>query len=227
MDFVFRQDVIDLETGEQSESDQTAYQRSWFAVRDGVLYHVQFLAADSSGTGTLDEVVRTWSWPGGSRAAALLDAVGGAEGSGEGAADGAAEQVPETTDPGDGAAQTGAGEGTADFAEAKMASGVDTSREDPDPASFTTSFPPDAPAVYVVYRLTEGDGGHVIATWKREGQVLRTDESRNVPGGRWAFGAITPAPGGFQPGSYELILTIQGTAASRTLPFTITAPGGP
>ena len=120
LDFVFRQGEIDLATGEQSQGDETAYQRSWFAVRDGTLHHVQLLAADSSGLAGLDEVLRTWRWGGGSRAAALLDAAGGAAPGAVGAAG-----AENGTDGGAGQDTAGAAAGTAeaerngaDFAEA-------------------------------------------------------------------------------------------------------------
>jgi hypothetical protein len=228
MDFVFRQDVIDLATGEQSAGDETAFQRSWFAVRDGTLHHVQLLAADSSGVAGLDEVLRTWRWGSGSRAAALLDAAGGAAAGAAGAAG------PETgADGGAGRDTARAAAGTAeaerngaDFAEAALASGVDTSREGPDPASYTTSFAHDAPGIYVVFRLTEGEGGRVVATWRKDGVVVH-EQDQSAPGDRWAFMAITPAPGGFLPGEYELTLQVDGTGNTRVLPFTVRAPEAP
>jgi hypothetical protein len=228
MDFVFRQDVIDLATGEQSAGDETAFQRSWFAVRDGTLHHVQLLAADSTGLAGLDEVLRTWRWGGGSRAAALLDAAGGAAAGAAGAAG------PETgADGGVGRDTAGAAadpaeaeRNGADFAEAALASGVDTSRERPDPASYTTSFAHDAAGIYVVFRLTEGEGGRVVATWRKDGVVLH-EQDQSVPGDRWAFMAITPAPGGFLPGEYELTLRVDGTGNTRVLPFTVAAPEAP
>ncbi|HEY7529460.1 MAG TPA: hypothetical protein VIC56_02135 [Gemmatimonadota bacterium] len=222
MDFVFRQDVVDLATGEQSEGQQEAFQRSWFAVRDGVLHHVQFLAADSTALPVLDEVLRTWTWGGGSRAAAILDAARAA--APDAAAGGGA---PGDTDGmGDAGAAAARGGSGADVAEAAMAAGVDTSREGPDPASYTTSFAHDAPGIYVVFRLTEGEGGRVVATWRKDGVVVR-EQDQTVPGGRWAFMAITPAPGGFIPGAYELTLRVDGTDNSRVLPFTVEAPSVP
>jgi hypothetical protein len=218
MDFVFRQDVVDLATGEQSEGQQEAFQRSWFAVRDGVLHHVQFLAADSTSLPVLDEVLRTWSWGGGSRAAAILDA---ATATPQGAAGGAA-----AVDTGGARGATPPAASGADIAEAALASGVDTSREGPDPASYTTSFAHDAPGIYVVFRLTEGEGGRVVATWRKDGVVVH-EQDQSVPGDRWAFMAITPAPGGFIPGAYELTLAVEGTDKRRVLPFTVEAPSAP
>jgi hypothetical protein len=228
MDFVFRQDVVDLATGEQSEGQQEAFQRSWFAVRDGVLHHVQLLAADSAGVAGLDEVLRTWRWGGGSRAAALLDAAGGPAAGAAGAA-GAQTGADGGAGPDTAGAAAGAAEAErngADFAEAALASGVDTSREGPDPASYTTSFAHDAAGIYVVFRLTEGEGGRVVATWRKDGVVVH-EQDQSTPGGRWAFMAITPAPGGFVPGEYELTLRVDGTANTRVLPFTVRAPEAP
>jgi hypothetical protein len=116
-----------------------------------------------------------------------------------------------------------------EFDQVKTASVADASRDAPDPATFTSAFPANAPAIYIVYRLKPGPGGRVTATWRKDGEVLlQNDRRREIPsGGRWAFEAITPPPGGFLLGNYEVVLTIVETEESRTVPFTVTAAEGP
>jgi hypothetical protein len=111
------------------------------------------------------------------------------------------------------------------FGEAHMASVADASREEPDPATYTSTFPASANAIYVVYRLKEGVGGRVTATWRQQGQVvMANDPGRQLPGdGTWAFEAITPPPGGFPLGSYEVELKIAETGETRTLSFAVTS----
>lgn len=210
LDFVFMQDLVDLETGEQTASDEEAYQQSWYATADGTLYHIQFLAQDSSAAGVLDEVLRTWRW---------------SPADGQGAAAAGADTAGRPT-PGEAEAPApgAAGETAPAFGEAHIASAADPSAEGPDPATYTTTFPATASAIYVVYRLREGAGGRVTFAWRKDGAVIfQNAEGQRMPDdGTWAFEAIQPPSGGFPPGSYEVILTLAETGEARSLPFTVT-----
>lgn len=111
--------------------------------------------------------------------------------------------------------------GSGGIAEAAMASEVVESADGPDPSTFTTTFPSDAPGIYVVYRPESGAAGTVHLTWLIEGEVelegtLEVDEDTT-----WAYGGITPQPGGFAPGNYEVRLELNGD--EETLEFTVEA----
>jgi hypothetical protein len=133
--------------------------------------------------------------------------------------------VATDTGPAPVGAEVGEGEAPAQgerpsFAEAHMASAVDASRDEPDPATYTAAFP-DTAAIYVVYRLQEGAAGRVTIAWKQGGVVLFEDEQTLPADGTWAFNAITPPPGGFPTGTYEVELRIAETGELRTLSFTV------
>ena len=111
--------------------------------------------------------------------------------------------------------------GTGGIAGASMASEVDQSAAEPDPSTFVTSFPTDAPAIYVVYQTAEGAAGTVHLTWRFEGEALfeaTLDVTADTP---WAWGGINPPSGGFRPGNYEVQLELNGHVA--TVPFTVEA----
>jgi hypothetical protein len=207
LEFLFLQDVVQLETLEQTSSGEVAFQKSWLVRRDGDFYHIQFVAPDSSDAGIMAEILPTWRW-----------STGGAETQVPSSAGSEADSEP---------APTGGGvageEGRPKFAEAWLTGAIDPQASGPDPATATSTFLSDAKEIYVVYRLEEGAGGRVTSTWKKGVEVLlANDPGRDLPSdGTWAYEAITAPPGGFQAGSYEVVLNITDTGDSRTLPFTV------
>jgi hypothetical protein len=172
IDFLFTAPRAD--TGEEA----TFYQRSFFLVHEGTLYVLQILALDQATSEILDEVVRTWQWPGSTV-------------------------------------------GTESFAEAATTAEIDPAADAPDPATFASSFPSDAPTIYVVFQLQVGVGGEVQIVWTMGPELLAEDTLTLPDDGTWAYHAITPPPGGFTPGSYEVSLTLVSTAETRTVPFTV------
>ncbi len=100
--------------------------------------------------------------------------------------------------------------GTGGIAEAHMATVVDESLDTPDPSTFTTSFPTDAPAIYVVYTPDEGASGTVHLTWLHEGEVASEATLDIGADTIWAWGGITPPSGGFTTGSYEVRVELNG-----------------
>jgi hypothetical protein len=173
-----------LFTGQRADTGEDAsfYQRSFYLVHEGTYYGLQILALDPAASEILDEVVRTWQWPG------------------------------MTPAP-----------GTEAFAEAATTAEIDTSAEAPDPATFASTFPSDSPTIYVVFQLQEGVGGEVRIVWAMGAEVLAEDSLTLPDDGTWAYHAITPPPGGFAPGSYEVSLTLISTAETRSVPFTVEA----
>lgn len=107
--------------------------------------------------------------------------------------------------------------GTGGIAEANMATEVDESLDTPDPSTFTTSFPTDAPAIYVVYE--PAGAGTVSLTWLQEGEVQYEATLDVFDDTTWAWGGITPPGGGFEPGSYEVRLELNGE--ETTVAFTV------
>jgi hypothetical protein len=112
--------------------------------------------------------------------------------------------------------------GSGGIAEASMASEVDESADEPDPSTFVTSFPTDAPTIYVVFRTDEGAAGTVNLTWLIEGEVAFEATLEVTADTPWAWGGIRPPSGGFVPGSYEVQLELAGDV--ETVRFTVEAP---
>lgn len=109
--------------------------------------------------------------------------------------------------------------GSGGIAEAHMASEVVESADGPDPATYTTTFESDAPGIYVVYRPESGSVGTVQLTWLLDGEVQLEGELDIDEDTTWAYGGITPAPGGFETGDYEVIVELGGD--EETLEFTV------
>ena len=107
------------------------------------------------------------------------------------------------------------------FLEVAMAAEVDTSVDAPDPSWYTDEFPTDSSAVYVVFRFPEGTSGTVTATWSSEGTDLFSHDFFYEADHTWAYMAITPAPGGFSPGDYQVELVLDEDVARVVLDFTI------
>lgn len=106
------------------------------------------------------------------------------------------------------------------IADANMASSVDESLDMPDPSTFVTSFPADAPTIYVVYRPDDGAEGTVNLTWRLDGEVISEATLDVSASTSWAYGGITPPTGGFEPGEYTVELELNGDV--ETLTFTVT-----
>jgi hypothetical protein len=120
---------------------------------------------------------------------------------------------------GDGDGDSGSGEG---IAEAHLVDEIDDSADEPDPSSYTDSYTTDAPAIYVAFKLDRDAEGTVELTWSVDGEVA-SEASIDVGAGTlWAWGGITPAPGGFNPGDYEVRLELNGDV--ETLEFTVERP---
>lgn len=110
------------------------------------------------------------------------------------------------------------------FELAATARDVDTSAAEPDPATYTSTFPSDAPTIYVVYRLRSGLSGTVNLTWRKDGQLV-LEQSFAIPEDRWGYGGVNAPPLGFPVGEYEVELELTETGGSRTLQFTV-GPAG-
>lgn len=111
--------------------------------------------------------------------------------------------------------------GTEGIADASMASEVDESNDAPDPSTFVTSFTTDAPSIYVVFQTDEGAAGTVNLTWLIEGEVAFEATLDVTADTSWAWGGLTPPSGGFDPGSYEVQLELNGDV--ETVAFTVEA----
>lgn len=131
------------------------------------------------------------------------------------AATAVATAEPEGTDGEGGEEPSGSG----GIAEAHMASEVVESADGPDPETYTTTFPSDAPGIYVVYRPEPGSAGTAHLTWLFDGEVQLEGELDIDEDTTWAYGGITPALGGFETGDYELIVELGGD--EETLEFTV------
>lgn len=105
------------------------------------------------------------------------------------------------------------------IAEVHMVDEVDQSTEAPDPSTYVTSFTADAPAIYVAFRLDSGAEGTVELTWSVDGAVASEATINIQAGTTWAWGGITPAPGGFDAGDYEVRLELNGDV--ETTEFTV------
>lgn len=107
------------------------------------------------------------------------------------------------------------------LAEAATTAEIDSAAEAPDPSTFTSEFESDVGVIYVVYRLEEGAGGDVQVTWTHEG-VTVNESSRTLPSdGTWAYEGFQAASEGFDPGDYEITLTVLGSGDSRVLTFVV------
>ncbi|MGH2384833.1 MAG: hypothetical protein ACRDGB_07280 [Candidatus Limnocylindria bacterium] len=100
--------------------------------------------------------------------------------------------------------------GTGGIAEASMASEVDESADAPDPSTFVTGFTTDAPAIFVVFRADQGAEGTVNLTWLIEDEVAFEATLGVAADTTWAWGSITPPSSGWEPGSYEVQLELNG-----------------
>lgn len=107
------------------------------------------------------------------------------------------------------------------IADASVASEIDQSADAPDPSTYVTSFTTDAPTIYVVYRADDGAEGTVSLTWLIEGEVAFEETFEMTADISWAWGGITPPSGGFEPGSYEVQLELNGDV--EAIPFTVEA----
>ena len=78
----------------------------------------------------------------------------------------------------------------------------------------------DDARIYMIYELEEGSAGQVSITWRQDGVPLfpaRTFDWTETTAFAWAW--ITPAPGGFLPGSFDVV--IEFADDTLTVPFTI------
>jgi hypothetical protein len=108
------------------------------------------------------------------------------------------------------------------FELAATAKEVDTSKEVPDPSTFTTTFAADTPTIYVVYKLKQGLSGTVKLTWRKDGQLV-LEQSFALPEDRWGYGGVNRPSPAFPTGNYEIELELAETGGGRTLQFTVAA----
>ena len=96
------------------------------------------------------------------------------------------------------------------IAEAHMVDEIDQSADEPDRSTYVSSYTADAPAIYVAFRVDPGAEGLVELTWSIDGEVASEATIDVAAGTTWAWGGITPLPGGFTPGHYEARLELNG-----------------
>lgn len=84
----------------------------------------------------------------------------------------------------------------------------------------SSTFSVGDPRIYLVYDLEEGSTGQVSITWRQDGVPLfpaRTFDWTETTAFAWAW--ITPAPGGFLPGSFDVVIEFADDTV--TVPFSI------
>lgn len=85
----------------------------------------------------------------------------------------------------------------------------------------TTTFSVNDPRIHVVYDLADGSVGPVTITWREGGAALFSDPSVFdwTEDTTFAWAWINPAPGGFPPGSYDVVIEFGDDR--RVVAFTI------
>jgi hypothetical protein len=84
----------------------------------------------------------------------------------------------------------------------------------------SSTFSVDDARIYMVYELDEGSTGPVTITWRQDGEPLfpaRVFDWTDTT--TFAWGWINPAPGGFLPGDFDVVIEFAGDTV--TVPFTI------
>jgi hypothetical protein len=102
-----------------------------------------------------------------------------------------------------------------------MATDTDPTRSAPDARTFTLTFPPSAPAMYVVFALRPGLTGTIVCTLTANAveaiQPLTIDYG---PTNSWGDFKIT-SRGTFVAGDYQATLTYAPTGEVVTVDFTV------
>lgn len=116
---------------------------------------------------------------------------------------------------------------TARLSEETMASEVND--ETKTPVTATTSFAPDAPAIYVTAKVSNApDDTRVKAAfyYLEGGEELIADDEVTAGGTRNVSFSLSRPDNGWPAGRYETRLFLNGEESKR-LPFTVTAPEAP
>ena len=102
-----------------------------------------------------------------------------------------------------------------------MATAADSSKPVPDSSTFTQTFPPSAPAFYVVFALTSGLSGKVSCAISANGvrliQPLTIDYGSNNSWGDFKV----KSRGTFVKGDYRATLTYIPTGEVGSISFTV------
>ncbi|MBF6606655.1 MAG: hypothetical protein IVW53_13875 [Chloroflexi bacterium] len=111
--------------------------------------------------------------------------------------------------------------GTSAFTLLRTATGADSSKSRPDPATFTDSFPTTAPAIFVVFSLRPELTGKVTCTMTANGSALIKPLSIDY-GTRNSWGDFKVNPAGeFSAGDYVATVTYTPTGEAQTVRFTV------
>ncbi len=103
----------------------------------------------------------------------------------------------------------------------RMATAADPALPAPDVRTFVSSFPPKAPAMYVVFALRPGLTGTVVCTVTANGvQTAGPITLTYGPTNSWGDFRIT-SRGTFVVGSYRATLTLGPTREVATVDFTV------
>jgi hypothetical protein len=128
----------------------------------------------------------------------------------------------EFTEPLQGTPDLGDQFATTDFKVVGMASTLDDSGDDPNPADFRDVFPAKTERIYVIYQLDEGATDTINFSWARGARELFTNSFDYKETTTFAWGWITPPSSGlFTTGSYTVTLTLVNSGDTITVPFTI------
>jgi hypothetical protein len=112
---------------------------------------------------------------------------------------------------------SGAVTSDATIAEAATTASIDSSADTPDAATYQQRFDASTEVIYVVYHLQPGAGGDVQTTWTHNGTTVN-ESTRTLPSdGGWAYEGYPAPSGGFDPGQYEIALTVVGGTGSPTI----------
>jgi hypothetical protein len=102
-----------------------------------------------------------------------------------------------------------------------MATSVDRSKQEPDPATYTDSYPTAAKVVYVVFTLRSGSTGKVTLTMTRNGSPVIKPVSLDIKvANAWNDFHIDSSKG-FPVGDYVATVTFGPTGEAQTVDFTV------
>lgn len=179
----------------------TTYQESWYMVRAGRSYDIQWLASKGQEqTDTFREMFRTWSWAPNVPVATPLPSV-------------SLQPPPPASAP--------ASVGVSSFVLAGMATKVDTSATSANPRDFVTSIPKESKVLYAVFALKPGLQGQVNGALKQGDKVLVSLSLHYGPKNTWGDFRINSA-NGVAPGNYTMVITYVPSGESINLPFSVT-----
>jgi hypothetical protein len=110
-----------------------------------------------------------------------------------------------------------------DFKVIGMAADVDKSLGGrPNPATFQSVFPANSERIYVIYDLDDGAEDTVHFSWVQNGKEVIANSYDYKETITFAWGWITPPSSGlFDPGSYQVTLSLKNSGDTITVPFTV------